>query len=98
MGSQGIIEENDLSELRGEYAPTHAFGIRLNTHERTHVHMHARTLVRTHAQYRGSIRDAYCDVYARLCAFTLERKYYGKSGLGDEEYGWENYLTRLCSD
>lgn len=50
MGSQGVIEENDLSEPRGGYARIR----------------HTLERARTHARYRGSIRDAYCDVYARL--------------------------------
>jgi len=65
MGSQGIIEENDLSELRGEYAPTHAFGIRLNTHERTQVHTHARTRAQSRDQFETHIAT-FMHVYARL--------------------------------
>jgi len=55
MGSQGVIEENDLSEPRGEYAPTHVFGIRLNTH------------VRTHARPAPGINSR--RILRRLCAF-----------------------------
>lgn len=66
MGSQGVIEENDLSEPRGEYAPTHAVGIRLSTHVRTH----ARSYARTHGtgdQFETHIATFMC-VYARLCS------------------------------
>jgi len=52
VGSQGVIEENDLSE-GGDTRPR------------------ARARARTHARQPGSIRDAYSDVYVRLCAFTL---------------------------
>ena len=67
MGSQGVIEENDLSEPRGEYAPTHAFGIRLNTHVRTHARMHDRTHARTHARPAPGINSR--RILRRLCAF-----------------------------